>query len=144
MHVSYTGSHKKVTVYGVIAGDKTQMFRIHERFDSATSIRYLDELRRKYEKIAVTVDGAAPHRSKAVMDYLARHHATVALRRFPAGAPHMNVVEETRHRSKLETQVCEYHGSLGSMRKNLAEYFRTTKFELDLFKYLQRRLVIGK
>ena len=53
MHVPYTGSHKKVTVYGAIADDKTQMFMIHERFDSATFIRYLDELRRKYGKIAV-------------------------------------------------------------------------------------------
>ena len=43
---------------------------LHEKFDSATFIRYLDELRRKYRKIAVMVDGAAPRRSKAVMDYL--------------------------------------------------------------------------
>ena len=55
---------------------------LHEKFDSATFIRYLDELRRKYRKIAVMVDGAAPRRSKAVMDYLAKHHATVVLRRF--------------------------------------------------------------
>ena len=68
MHAPYTGSHKKITVYGAIADDKTQMSRIHERFDSATFIRYLDELRRKHGKIAVMVDGAAPHRSKAVME----------------------------------------------------------------------------
>ena len=112
MHVPYTGSHKKVTVYGAIADDKTQMFRIRERFDSATFIRYLDELRRKYGKIAVMVDGAAPHRFKAVMDYLARHHATIAPRRFPVCAPHMNAAEETWHGSKLETQVCEYTARL--------------------------------
>ena len=55
----------------------------------------------------------------------------------------MNAVEGTRYRSKLEAQVYEYHGSLGSMRKNLAEYFRAARFKLDLFKYLQRQLVIG-
>ena len=86
IHVPYTGSHKKVVGYGAIADDKTQMFRICEKFDTVTFIRYLDELRRKYGKILVLVDGAAPHRSKATMDYLARHHATVALRRFPVGA----------------------------------------------------------
>ena len=67
---------------GAIADDRTQMFRIYEKFDTATFIRYLNELRRKYGRILVLVDGAAPHRSKATMDYLAKYHATVALRRF--------------------------------------------------------------
>ena len=75
------------------------------------------------------------------MDYLARYHATAALRRFPVGSPHMNAVEETWRRSKLDTLVCEYHGSLEGMKKRLAEYFRTTRFNLDLFKYLRRRLL---
>ena len=141
IHVPYAGSHKKVVGYGAIADDGTQMFRIYEKFDTATFIRYLDELRHKYGRILVLVDGAAPHRSKATMDYLARYHATVALRRFPIGSPHMNAVEETWRRSKLDTLVCEYHGSLEGMKKQLSEYFRTTRFNLDLFKYLRRRLL---
>lgn len=44
------------------------MFRIYEKFDTATFIRYLDELRHKYGRILVLVGGAAPHRSKAAMD----------------------------------------------------------------------------
>ena len=63
------------------------------------------------------VDGAAPHHSKATMDYLVKHHATVALRRFSIGSPHMNAVEETWRRSKLDTQACEYCGPLESMKK---------------------------
>ena len=139
IHVPHTGSHKKVVGYG--ANDRTQMSRICEKFDTATFIRYLDELRRKYGRILVLVDGAAPHRSKVTMDYLARHHATVTLRRFPVGAPRMNAVEETWRRSKLDTQVCEYHSLLEDMKKRPAEYFRTTRFNLDLFKYLRRRLL---
>ena len=53
----------------------------------------------------------------------------------------MNAVEETWRRSKLDIQVCEYHGSLEGMKKQLSEYFRTTRFNLDLFKYLRRRLL---
>jgi hypothetical protein len=48
----------------------------------------------------------------------------------------MNAVEETWRRSKLDTQVCERHGSLGGMKKRLVEYFRTTRFNLDLFTYV--------
>ena len=58
------------------------MFRIYEKFNTAIFIRYLDELRHKYWRILVLVDGAAPHHSKAIMAYLAKYHATVVLRRF--------------------------------------------------------------
>ena len=141
IHVPHAGSHEKVVGYGAIADDRTHLFRIYEKFDTATFIRHLDELRHKYGRILVLVDGAAPHRSKATMDYLARYHATVVLRRFPVGSPHMSAVEETWRRSELDTLVCEYYGSLEGMKKRLAEYFRTTRFNLDLFKYLRRRLL---
>ena len=32
--VPYTGSHKKVTVYGAIAKDGKQFFRTYDRFDA--------------------------------------------------------------------------------------------------------------
>lgn len=35
------------------------MFRIYEKFNAATFIRYLGGLRRKYERILVLVDSAA-------------------------------------------------------------------------------------
>ena len=139
IHVPYTGSHRKVVGYGAIADDGTQPFHIYKKFDTATFIRYMDGLRHKYGRVLV-LDGAAPHRSKAAMDYLAKHRATVALRRFPVGAPHTNAVGETWRRSKLDTQVCEYHGALECMKKRPAEYFRT-RFNLDSFKYLRRRLL---
>ena len=103
IHVPHTGSHRKVVGYGAITDDRTQMFRICKKFDTATFIRYLDELRHKYGKILVLMDGTAPHRSKTTMDYLARYHATVALRRFPIGSQHMNAVEETWRRPKRDT-----------------------------------------
>ena len=65
------------------------MFRICEKLNTATFVRYLDELRREYGKILVLADGAAPHRPNTMMDYIARHHATVVLRRFPVGASHI-------------------------------------------------------
>ena len=74
------------------------------RFNLVLFLRGIDELCRKYRRILVLVDGAAPRRSKETMDYLAKYHATVALRRFPVGAPYMNAVEETWRRSKLDTR----------------------------------------
>ena len=39
------------------------MFRIYEKFNTATFVRYLDELRHKYGRILVLMDGAAPLQS---------------------------------------------------------------------------------
>ena len=47
----------------------------------------LDGLRRKYGKILILADGAVPHRSKATMDYLARHHGDGGSAQVPGGRP---------------------------------------------------------
>ena len=52
-------------------------------------------------------------------------------------------MEEAWRGSKLETLVCEYHETLDGMRKSLARYLRTTRFKLDLLRYLKRRLADG-
>ena len=113
------------------------------RFDAATFVSYLDRLRRMYSKILGMVDSASPYRSRAVADYLARHHATVALLRFPVGLQHPNAAEATWRRAKLEIQAGECHGPFENLKKKLSEYFRTTRFKLDLYKCLQKWLVVG-
>ena len=52
-------------------------------------------------------------------------------------------MEEVWRGSKLETLVCEYHGTLDGMKKSLARYLRTVRFKLDLLRYLKRRLADG-
>ena len=42
-----------------------------------------------------------------------------------------------------DSKVADVGNRTAIMEKNLAEYFRTARFKLDTFKYLQRWLVIG-
>ena len=81
--------------------------------------------------------------SRTMADYLARHHTTAALLRFPVGSPHPSTAEETWRRAKLEIQVGKYHDPFENLKKKLTEYFRTTRFKLDLYKYLQRLHAVG-
>ena len=62
----YTGSHRKIVVYGAIAKDRWQFFRTHERFDAPTFVGYLKEMQRHFGKIAVVMDRASPHRAGLV------------------------------------------------------------------------------
>ena len=64
--VPYTGSHKKVTVYGAIAKDGKQFFRTYDRFDAPTFIEYLKAMQRHFGKVVAVVDRASPHRGGVV------------------------------------------------------------------------------
>ena len=39
--VPYTGSHRRIVVYGAVAKDGRQFFRTHESFDAPTFVGYL-------------------------------------------------------------------------------------------------------
>ena len=62
--VPYTGSHKKVTVYGAIAKDGRQFFRTYDRFDAPTFIEYLKAMQRHFGKVVAVVDRASPPSGK--------------------------------------------------------------------------------
>ena len=63
--VPYTGSHRRIVVYVVIAKDGRQ-FRTRESFDAPTFVGYLKEMQRNFGKMAVVMDRAFPHRAKLV------------------------------------------------------------------------------
>ena len=46
-------------------------------------------------------------------------------------------------REQNDSKAADTRNRTAIMGKNLAEYYRTTRFKLDQFTYLQRRLVIG-
>ena len=75
----YVGNHESLAVYGTITMNASQLFRIHEKFNSATFVEYLKELHCKYGKIALILDRASVHKSKKVKKLLC----------FPAVFPNM-------------------------------------------------------
>ena len=44
--VPYTGSHRKVTIYGSLASDCRQFFRTYDKFNVVTFVAYLKELQK--------------------------------------------------------------------------------------------------
>ena len=62
--VPYTGSHKKVAVYGAIAKDSRQFFRTYDRFDAPTFVEYLKAMQGHFGRVAAVVDRASPPSGK--------------------------------------------------------------------------------
>ena len=135
--VPYTGGHQKTTVYGAVADDGRQMFRLHDRFDGPTFLQYVRELHGRFGKILVLCDRASPHRTKDLARYL-RDHDGVRIRYLPRGSPYLNVVEQCWNVGKRELLVSRYYRTFAVMCHTISNYYRTARFGYDLFAYLYR------
>ncbi len=133
-----TGGHEKIVVYGALAEDGTQLFRTYEHFNAETFVKYLEEMRIKWGKIVVILDNAPQHTAKIVQRYLKEHKKEVILHFLPVSSPELNAVEECWRQAKYEILVAKYYPGLKDMWEVVSEYFRVTRFYLDIYRYLER------
>ena len=138
INVPYTGSHRKVTIYGSLALDGRQFFRTYDRFNASTFIAYLKELQRHFGKAMIITDRAPQHRSKMVREFL-RTNKNIKIIYFPKGSPYLNVVEECRRQGKRRLLVSEYYRTFSDMCRAVSAYYRTARFNLELIKYVHKK-----
>ena len=124
-------------LFGALSVDGKQLFRQHNQFDSHSFIRYLDEVREKFKKFVIFLDRATPHRSKIVQEYLQRNKESMRVEYFPGGSPEFNAVEECWRQGKYNI-LSSYYPSFSHLKQVISQYFRTTRFNLDIKKYLLR------
>ncbi len=133
----YTGRHESLAVYGTITTNGSQLFRVYEKFNCITFVEYLKKLNYKYGKIALMSDRTSVHKSKKVKEFLA-DNPNVKLIWLPKGSPYLNMIEQCWKISKYALLVSEYYAMFGIMNKAVSEYFRVTKFKLDVVNYIFR------
>jgi hypothetical protein len=56
---------------------------------------------------------------------------------FPVGSPQLNAVEECWRQGKYEI-LSDYYSSFSQLKQTISQYYRTTRFNLDIKKYLLR------
>lgn len=140
IYAPYTGSHDKFAAFGALADDGRQFFRTYDRFDTASFLKYLREMHRKFGRVAVVVDKAPQHRATVVRDYLEGCAGEVLLFELPTGSPQMNAMEEVWRRGKHEVRDSVHYPSVGAMRAAVSKYLRVTRHHLDIFAYLGRKV----
>ncbi len=132
-------SHSKTIVFGVLSLDGKQLFRQHDRFDSHSFIAYLEEARKRFKKSMMFVDRAAQHKSKEVRECLQRNVDDVSIEYFPVGSPEFNAVEECWRQGKYNL-LSEHYPNFPSLKQVISNHYRTTRFNLDIKKYLLRSM----
>ena len=138
--VKSTGGHKRRVAYGALADDGLQLFRMYEKFDAITFVEYLEEMRLKWGKVLAITDNAKQHSASVVQEYLSKHGKDVVLHYLPPGSPHLSAIEECWRQAKYATVHSEYYETEDEMWDTVSEYFRTTRFGLDIYRYLERSI----
>ena len=135
--VPYTRSHSRIVVYGVIARNGRQFFRMHKRFDAPAFVEYLKAMQRHSGKVAAIGDRASPHRAKLVRKLL-WENTNIRIIYLPKGSPYLNAVEECWHQGKRILLVSEYYRTFADMCNAIITYYRTVRFKLDIVRYASR------
>jgi transposase len=94
-------------------------------------------VRKKFKKFIIFVDRASQHRSKVVQGYLQRNEDSIIIEYFPVGSPEFNAVEECWGQGKYNI-LSRYYPSFSQLKQAISQYYRTTRFNLDIKKYLLR------
>ena len=132
-----TGSHKNITVYGALAEDSTQLFRQYVGANSDGFLDYIEQMCRKYSKMILFLDKATYHKKEArVVAFFKAHRSSIRLRWFPSGFPEANPVEECWKQGKSSVLGSTFYDSFDDFKKAVTKYYRTKKFNLDLYEYL--------
>ena len=136
--VTVTGSRRKTIVFGCLSLEgKKQLFKQYDKFNSDTFIDYLKQIQKRFGKCILFVDRATPHCSKITRTFLAENRDTIRLEYFPVGSPEFNAVEECWRQGKYNI-LSAYYPLFDDLKYNICCYYRTTRFNLDIVKYLMR------
>jgi transposase len=136
--VTVTGSRKRTIVFGCLSTDGGQLFRQYDKFNSSKFVDYLKQVKKRFVgKIVIFVDRAKPHCSKITKRFLDSNKDTIRLEYFPVGSPEFNAVEECWRQGKYNI-LSWYYPTFDFLKDTISCYYRTTRFNLDIVKYLMR------
>ena len=136
--VTVTGSRKRTIVFGCLSLDSNkQLFKQYDKFNSNTFVDYLKYVQKRFGKCIMFVDRATPHCSKITKRFLDSNKDTIRLEHFPVGSPEFNAVEECWRQGKYYI-LSSYYSTFDFLKDTISYYYRTTRFNLDIVKYLMR------
>ena len=135
--ITVTGSRKRTIVFGCLSLDGKQLFKQYDKFNSEMFVDYLKQVQKRFGKIIIFVDRATPHCSKITREFLDANKGTIRLEYFPVGSPEFNAVEECWRQGKYRI-LSTYYSTFDFLKDTISYYYRTTRFNLDIVKYLMR------
>ena len=129
---TYTGSHSKTIVFGLITLDGEGFFQRYGSFTGKEFVEFLKAACERFGKILMITDGAPQHRSKLVREEFGRLDG-VELQFLPPGCPDLNAIEEVWRQMKHAILDVPYV-RFSSMCSDIDKWLRSSLPKLDIEK----------
>jgi transposase len=100
----------------------------------------LKQVKKKIGKVIMLTDRARQHQSNKIKKYLEKNKNSVRIFYLPKGSPEFNAVEECWRQGKYDLLVSKYYPLFDDLKSSIAKYYRTRRFNLDIVKYLLRKV----
>ena len=134
---TYTGSHSKIIVFGLITLDGEWLFQRYGSFTGKGFVEFLKAACERFGKILMITDGAPQHRSKFVREEIGRLDG-MELRFLPPGCPDLNAIGEAwRHMKHAVLDVPYVRSS--SMCSDIDKWLGSSLPKLDIERYHYRK-----
>ena len=137
--IPYAGNRRRLTVLGAVTDRGRQLFRTTTKgFNNKTFIPFVRALLRRFKRVALIMDRASTHRSKMMKKKFGKNK-NLQIIYLPRASPYLNASEHCWSRGKHDVMNSEYYPTFEDMRNAVSKYYRTTKFNLDLLAYFNRK-----
>ena len=90
---TYTGSHAKTAVFGLITDDGLSFFKQYDKFTKDEFADFLREAHDQFGKLFMILDRAPQHKAKTIQETLKELAGEVYLELLPPGCPDLSSIE---------------------------------------------------
>ena len=137
--IPYSGSRQRLTVFGAVTDTGKQFFRsTTSGFNSRTFVSFVRGLLRRFKKVVLILDKASAHRSKLLKRKFGKNK-NIKFIYLPTASPYLNPSEQCWNKGKNKIMNSEYYESFADLCNAVSKYYRTTRFNLDVYKYVNRK-----
>lgn len=134
-----TGSKRRICMFGALADNRRQTYKKTQKINSREFIKFTKLVLAKHKRIVYFIDRAPWHTSKLTADFLKSKKDRIKVIWFPVGFPEANPVEATWKSGKQSGELgAKYHETFEAFSEALTGFYRTTRFNLNMYNYLCR------
>lgn len=135
---TYTGSHAKTVVFGLITDDGRSFFKRYDKFTKDEFADFLREAHAHFGKpIMMILDRAPQHKAKIIRETLKELDGAVELEFLPPGCPDLSAIEEVWRQVKHAVLDIPYV-TVAGMHEDIDRWLDSSVPVLDIEKYLYR------
>ena len=135
---TYTGSHARTVVFGLITDDGRIFFKRYDKFTKDEFADFLREAHAQFDRpIMMILDRAPQHKARIIRETLKDLGGAVELEFLPPGCPDLNAIEEVWRQMKRAVLNIPYV-TVAGMHEDIDRWLGSSVPVLDIEKYLYR------